>query len=39
MDYIYIEKELDFIDNWLLAHVSDHSAVNHKNQILNRING
>ena len=37
MDYIYIEKELDFIDNWLLAHVSDHSAVNHKNQILNRL--
>jgi len=37
MDYIYIEKELDFIDNWLLAHVSDHSAVNHKNQILIRL--
>lgn len=37
MDYIYIEKELEFIDNWLLAHVSDHSAVSHKHQVLNRL--
>jgi hypothetical protein len=37
MDYTCLKDELDFCDNWLLAHVSDHSAVNHKQKTLQRL--
>ena len=37
MKYDHLMKELGFCDVWLLAHVSDHSAVSHKHQVLKRV--
>lgn len=37
MDVTCLKNELEFCDSWLLAHVSDHSAVSHKQQTLQRL--
>lgn len=32
-----LQRELDFVDGWLTSHVSDHSALNHRKNIVSAL--